>query len=59
YYFIYKKVKRGEVKLKYIPINKIVANRLTKLLGKDCFIKFYKALGLRKLTNIEIASKEV
>ncbi|PTB61678.1 hypothetical protein BBK36DRAFT_62536, partial [Trichoderma citrinoviride] len=49
----------GEVKLKYIPTDKIVANRLTKPLGKDRFTKFYKALGLRKLIDVEIASKEV
>lgn len=40
--------------LEYIPIDKIVADRLTKLLGKDQFLKFYKALGLRRITNVKV-----
>ncbi|PTB61658.1 hypothetical protein BBK36DRAFT_1131260, partial [Trichoderma citrinoviride] len=58
YHFIYKKVNSKEVKLKYIPIAKIVANKLTKLLKKDYFIKFYKALRLKKIINIKNTSKE-
>ncbi|PTB61679.1 hypothetical protein BBK36DRAFT_1131216, partial [Trichoderma citrinoviride] len=56
YYFIYKKVKAREVALEYILIYKIVADRLTKPLKKDRFLKFYKALSLRRITNIEDAS---
>lgn len=53
-----KKLEKEEVKLKYILISKIVTNKLIKLLKKDYFIRFYKALSLRKPTNIKIANRK-
>ena len=37
---------KGKVNISYIPTNKMVADGLTKPLGKDAFKKFVEMLGM-------------
>jgi hypothetical protein len=43
------KVQLGEVELQYVPTEKQVIDRLTKVLLKVPFQTFYKALGLESV----------
>lgn len=58
HHFVREKVESGEVELEYIPTDQMVADGLTKPLGKDRFLKFCRALGLKRFADIEKAGGE-
>ena len=46
YYFIRDLAEKGELKVNYIPIAKIVANGITKPLARVAFERFKNQIGL-------------
>ena len=49
------KAKKGNFEVKYLPTNKIPADRLTKALDRGKFERFIAQLGLTPLPEVEIA----
>lgn len=45
-HFVREQVQKGTIKLEYVPTEEMVADGLTKPLGKDKFDRFRNALGV-------------
>ena len=53
--WVRQEAKKGQFEVKYLPTNKMPADRLTKALDKSKFERFVTQLGLTLLPEIEIA----
>ena len=51
YHFVREQIGKGKIELKYCPMNNMVANMLTKGLGKERFEKLRKLAGLSEQSS--------